>query len=55
MWAVGLHHPYHLGDPQRFKVRDKIRSGPHVGPAIGGVPNALERGTKSEVAHMWAD
>ena len=26
-----------------------------ITPAIWGVPNALERGTKAEVAHNWAD
>ena len=27
-WARWLHHPYRLGDPLRFKVGGKIRSGP---------------------------
>ena len=27
----------------------------YITPAVWGVPNALERGTKSEVAHKWAD
>ena len=44
-----------LGGPQQG---DKIRSDPQCGqigyitPAVWGVPN---KGTKSEVAHMWAD
>ena len=28
---IGFTTPCHLGGPQRFKVGDKIRSGPHVG------------------------
>ena len=88
-WADWLHHPCRMGGPQRFRARDKIRSGPHVDglatslmpygrsptpekggenhkwptngrigyitPAAWGVPNALERETKSEVAHKCAD
>ena len=27
----------------------------YVSPAVMGVPNASKRGTKSEVAHKWAD
>ena len=27
-WARWLHHPYHLGDPHRFRAGGKIRSGP---------------------------
>ena len=55
MWAVWLHHPCYLGDPQRLRVGDKIRRGPTCGrfgyitPAVLGVPNASEWGTKSEV------
>ena len=30
-WARWLHHLCRLGDPHRFKARDKIRSGPLVG------------------------
>ena len=43
------------GGPQHFRVRDKIRIGPTCGrigyitPAVWGVHNALERGTKSEL------
>ena len=61
MWADWLDHPYHLGGPQCFKAGDKIRIGPHVGlvatsPLLSwGVAKALRRGTKSEMAHKWAD
>ena len=88
LWAKWLCHPYHLGDPHRFRAGGKIRSGRLVGkvamsrlpsrgspplnsggqnqmwptcgqsgyvtPAISGIPIALERGAKSEVAHLWA-
>ena len=30
-WARWLHHPCHLGDPQRFRAGGKIRSGPQLG------------------------
>ena len=30
-WARWLHHPCHLGDPDRFKAGGKIRSGPYMG------------------------
>ena len=30
-WARWLHHPCCLGDPHRFKVGGKIRSGPYMG------------------------
>ena len=48
------------GDPRCCRAGDKIRSGPQVGRVAtqplpsGGVPNAAERGTKSELAHKWA-
>ena len=58
-WANWLHSLCHLGGPQRFKEGDKIRnaSGPigYIAPAALRVPNASRRGTKSEVAHKWAD
>ena len=60
-WAKWLHHPCHMGGPQRFRAGDKIRSGRQVDGLVtsplpyGGVTNALERGTKSEVAHKWMD
>ena len=28
--------------------------GGYVTPAVSGIPSTLERGTKSEVAHLWA-
>ena len=88
-WTDWPHHPCRMGGPQRFRARDKIRSGPqavglatslmpygrsptpqkggenhkwptngrigYITPAVWGVTNALERGTKSEVAHKWTD
>ena len=60
-WADGLRLPYRLGGPQRFRAGDEIKSGNRGGrvgdltPAIRGVPNPLERGTKSVLAHKWAD
>ena len=30
-WAHWLHHPCHLGGPQRFKAGDEISNGPQVG------------------------
>ena len=47
-----------MGGPQRFRAGDKISSGPHMGRLAtsrlpSGVPNALERGTKSALAHKW--
>ena len=44
--------------PQKGGENQKLptngRSG-YITPAAWGVPNALERGTKSEVAHKWTD
>ena len=38
-WAKWLPHPCRIGDPHRFKVRGKIRSGPQVGKmAISPLP-----------------
>ena len=59
-WARWLHHPCRLGDPHRFRAGGKIRSRPtsgqggYITPAALGIPTALERGAKSEVAHTWA-
>ena len=60
-WARWLLNLCRLGDPHRFRAGGKIRSGPQVGkvasyitPAAWGVPTALHRGPKSEVAHKWA-
>ena len=54
-WAKWLRHPCRLGDPQRFKVGGKIRSGPQVGkmatsplPSRGSPP--LQRGGQN---HKW--
>ena len=56
LWARWLRNPCRLGDPHRFRAGGKIRSGPLVGKvaAASGIPTASQRGTKSEVAHLWA-
>ena len=58
-WADWLHRPCHPEAPQRFRVGDKWLAFGQIGyitPTVwGGVPNAYERGIKSEVAHKWAD
>ena len=48
--------PRRLRGPLHFKAGDQIRSGQmgYITPAVGGVPTASERGTKSQVAHKWA-
>ena len=58
-WAKWLRHPCRLGDPHRLRAGGKIRRGPQVGkvatsplPSRGSPP--LQRGAKSEVAHLWA-
>ena len=59
-WAGWLHHPCCLGDPHRFKVGGKIRSGPYMGkvatsplPPRGSPP--LQRGGQNQKsAHQWA-
>ena len=59
-WARGLHNPCHLRRPLCFTSGDKIRTGPQVGQVVtelflsGAVPDTAEQGTKSEVAHKWA-
>ena len=59
-WASGLHKPCLVGGPQRFKTGEQnqqcitTRPGGYTTPAIWRVPNALEKGTKSEVPHKWA-
>ena len=57
-WAEWLHNPCHVGGPRCFRAGDKIKSGPrgpsgYITPAILGVPDALEWGTKSKVAQKW--
>ena len=48
------------GDPHRFKAGGQIQKwrtsgqGGYITPAASGIPTALERGAKSEVAHKWA-
>ena len=59
-WARWLHHPCRLGDPQRFRAEGKNQQWPTYGQggyitlAASGIPTALERRAKSEVAHKWA-
>ena len=58
--AQWLHNPCRLGETPCFRAGDKVRSGPQVGPVAtkyrpsAGVPYASEPGTKTEVAHRWA-
>ena len=64
-WATHGHIGYitHavLGGPQHFRAGDKTTMGPQVGilptsPLPSSkVPNTSEQGTKSKVAHTWAD
>ena len=60
LWAKWLPHPCRIGDPQRFRARGKIRSGPQVGKVAmsplpsRGSPPLQSTGAKSEVAHKWA-
>ena len=59
-WAKWLPHPCRIGDPRRFRVGGKIRSGPQVGKLATsplpyrGSPPLQSGGIKSEVAHKWA-
>ena len=39
---------------ENHKWPTNVRIG-YITPAVWGVPNALERGTKPEVAHKWTD
>ena len=60
LWARWLRNPCRLGDPLRFRAGGKNKKWPTCGqggyviPAVSGIPSASERGTKSEVAHLWA-
>ena len=60
LWAKWLRHPCRLGDPHRFRARGQNQKWPtcgqsgYVTPAVTGIPTALKRGAKSEVAHLWA-
>ena len=40
------------GQIQKWRTSGQIG---YITPAVLGVPNASERGTKSAVAHKWAD
>ena len=59
MWAQWLPNPCHCGGPQ-CSARGQNHKWPTCGhtryltPAVSGVPNALQRGTKSQKAHQWA-
>ena len=60
LWAKWLRHPYRFGDPHRFRAGGGNQKWPtcgqsgYVTPAVSGIPTALERGAKSEVAHLSA-
>ena len=59
-WARWLHHPCCLGDPHRFKVGGKIRSGPYMGKVATsplptrGSPPLQSGGQNQKSAHQWA-
>ena len=59
--ADWLHNPCGLGGPKCFKAGGQNQQWPTSGligymmPAVWRVPNASKRGTKSVVAHKWAD
>ena len=59
--ADRLYNSYRVGVPLCFTAGEKISNGPQVGPlATGplpswGVPLASVLGTKSEMAHNWAN
>ena len=59
-WARWLHHPCCLGDPHRFKVGGKIRSGPYMGKVATsplptrGSPPLQSGGRNQKSAHTWA-
>ena len=60
LWAKWLRHPCRLGDPHRFRAGGGNQKWPTCGQsgyvtlAVSGIPTAVERGGKSEVAHLWA-
>ena len=60
LWSKWLRHPCRLGDPHRRRAGALIQKWPtcrqsgYVTLAVSGIPNASERGAKSEVAHLWA-
>ena len=60
LWARWLRNPCRLGDPLRFRAGGQNQKWPtcgqggYVTPAALGIPSTLERGAKSEVAHLWA-
>ena len=62
LWARWLHNPCRLGEPLRFRAggggeNQKWPTSVHGGyitPPVSGIPSAPERGTESEVAHLWA-
>ena len=60
-WVDWLHKPCHLEGPQCFEEGDTISSGPPVRrsatlPLLSrGISDTPERGTKTTMAHKWAD
>ena len=60
LWARWLRNPCRLGDPHRLRAAGRNQKWPtcgqggYVTPAVLGIPSALERGAKLEMAHMWA-
>ena len=60
LWAKWLPHPCGIGDPHRFRAGGGDQKWPTCGQsgyvtlAVSGIPTAVERGGKSEVAHLWA-
>ena len=59
-WAKWLPHPCRIGGSPPLQSGGQNRKWPTNGqsgyltPAVSGIPTALERGAKSEVAHKWA-
>ena len=59
-WARWLHNPCRLGGPHGFKAGGQNQRWPTSGQggytnfAALGLPTALERGAKSQVADKWA-
>ena len=60
LWARWLRHPCYFGDPHRFRAGRGNQKWPtcgqsgYVTPAVSGIPSAVERVAKKEVAHLWA-
>ena len=56
-WANWLPHPCRIGIPSGGQNQKWPTSGQigYLTPAVSGIPAALARGAKSEVAHKWAN